>query len=194
VDAARHLDALADALAGLGPVTAMAPEHVRAVAALRERDAAAYAAAVEALGAARRELRDERACAALLQRLGESAPRLADSWVVLAGSDPAALGFASFVPVEPLLSTLPPADSADVVLVLGAGGLGVERLLLAAVAPRMVAVVGPGEVRDDTPTLLSVLRRASALVVRGRPATGGRVVPLPAGAHRSRAAVSRAGA
>ena len=61
-------------------------------------------------------------------------------------------------------------------LVLGAAGLGVERLLLTAVAPRMVAVVGPGEQSDDSPTLLSVLRRASALVIRGGGTGGGRVV------------------
>jgi hypothetical protein len=97
------------------------------------------------------------------------------------------------VPVEPLLSTLPPTDSADVVLVLGAGGLGVERLLLSAVAPRIVAVTGPGDASGDSPTLLSVLQRASALVIRGRPA-GGRVVPFSGGSARAAAPVGQAGA
>jgi hypothetical protein len=193
VDAARRLDALADALAALSPVSAMAPEHEWAVTALHGRDAAAYAAAVEALGAARREARDEKLCATLLRRLGESAPRLAAAWTALAETTPAALGFASFVPVEPLLSTLPPVDSADVVIVLGAGRLGVERLLLSAVAPRIVAVVGPGDGRDDTPTLLSVLQRASALVIRGRP-TGGRVVPFNGNTSRAVRPVGQAGA
>jgi hypothetical protein len=193
VDAARRLDALADALAALSPVSAMAPEHEWAVTALHGRDAAAYAAAVEALGAARREARDEKLQATLLRRLGESAPRLAAAWTALAETTPAGLGFASFVPVEPLLSTLPPVDSADVVIVLGAGRLGVERLLLSAVAPRIVAVVGPGDGPDDTPTLLSVLQRASALVIRGRP-TGGRVVPFNGNTSRAVRPVGQAGA
>ncbi|MGH3588247.1 MAG: hypothetical protein ACRDQ0_18230, partial [Pseudonocardia sp.] len=137
-----------------------------------------------ALVAARREAHDEAQRTTLLQRLADGAPRLAEAWAALAEDEPTALGLVSFVPVESLLSTLPPADSADVVLVLGAPALGVERLLLAAVAPRLVAVVGPDESRDDTPNLLSVLQRASALVIRG-PATapaGVRVVPLQASA------------
>jgi hypothetical protein len=193
VDAARRLDALADALAALSPVTATAPEHELAVAALRARDSAGYAAAVEALGAARREQRDDQVRVLLLQRLEEGAPRLAAAWAALADTSPAALGFVSFVPVEPLLSTLPPPDSADVVLVLGAGGLGVERLLLSAVAPRIVAATGPGNARGDGPTLLSVLQRASALVIRGRP-TGGRVVPFNGGSARTAARMGQAGA
>jgi hypothetical protein len=193
VDAARRLDALADALAVLSPATATAPEHEQAVAALRERDAAGYAAAVDALGAARREQRDDQMRLLLLQRLEEGAPRLATAWAALAETAPAALGFASFVPVEPLLSTLPPPDSADVVLVVGAGGLGVERLLLSAVAPRIVAVTGPGDPQADSPTLLSVLQRASALVIRGR-AAGGRVVPFNGGPARAVAPVGQAGA
>jgi hypothetical protein len=193
VDAARRLDALADALAALSPVIAIAPEHEQAIAALRERDAAAYTAAVDALGAAGREARDEKLRVTLLNRLEESAPGLAAAWTALAESTPAALGFASFVPVEPLLSALPPIDSADVVLVLGAAGLGVERLLLSAVAPRIVGVVGRGDARSDTPTLLSVLQRASAPVIRGRPA-GGRVVPFSGNTPRSSAPVGQAGA
>jgi hypothetical protein len=193
VDAARRLDALAEELAALSPVTAMAPEHERAVTALRERNAADYAAASDALGAARREQRDDQLRVMLLQRLEESAPRLAAAWTTLAETTPAALGFVSFVAVEPLLSTLPPPDSADVVLVLGAGGLGVERLLLSAVAPRIVAVTGSGEAQGDSPTLLSVLQRASALVVRGRP-TGGRVVPFNGGSARAAAPVGQVGA
>jgi hypothetical protein len=193
VDAARRADALADALAALSPVTATAPEHARAVTALRERDPAAYVAAIETLGAARREARDEKLRVSLLKRLEESAPRLAAAWTALAESAPAALGFASFVPVEPLLSALPPVDSADVVLVLGAGGLGVERLLLSAVAPRIIAVDGPGAARDDAPTLLSVLRRASALVIRGR-GTGGRVVPINGNPPRAVTPVGQVGA
>src|SRR5690606_16653675 len=55
VDAARRLDALAEELEALSPVSTTAPEHEQAVAALRRRDAADFAAAVDALGAARRE-------------------------------------------------------------------------------------------------------------------------------------------
>jgi hypothetical protein len=193
-EAARRLDAVAEAFAAALPATGAAPEHEQAVAALRDRDAAAYATAVEALGAARREVRDERLRTALLQRLGESAPRLAQAWEELATAEPAALGFASFVAVEPLLATLPPSDSADVVLVLGAGGLGVERLLLAAVAPRMVALVGSDDDRDDTPTMLSVLQRASALVIKGRPSARGRVVSLTGVVPRTSARLGQAGA
>jgi hypothetical protein len=194
VAATRTLDAMADSLAGSIAAAAMSPEHQLAVAALRERDAATYTIGVEALGAARREVRDETLRLSLIQRLGDGAPRLAEAWTALAESDPAALGLASFLPAEALLSTLPPPDSADIVLVLGAAGLGVERLLLTAVAPRMVAVVGPGE-RGKAPTLLSVLQRASALVIRGRPATGGRVVPFTGAPSRTaRARVGQAGA
>lgn len=193
VDAARRLDALADELAALSPATAMVPEHERAVSALRERAAAGYLAAVEALGAARREQRDDQLRVTLLQRLEEGAPRLAAAWGALGETSPAALGFVSFMPVEPLLSTLPAPDSADVVLVLGAGGLGVERLLLSAVAPRIVGVIGPDGTRGDSPTLLSVLQRASALVIRGRTA-GGQVVPFNGGSARTAARMGQAGA
>ncbi|TQM16068.1 hypothetical protein [Pseudonocardia kunmingensis] len=193
VAAARRLDALADALAQRSPVPATAPELEQAVTALRDRDAEGYAAAVEALGAARREVRDETQCAELLERLRNGAPRLAEAWSALAERDPTALGLASFVPVAPLLSALPAPDSADIVLVLGARGLGVERLLLAAVAPRLVAVVGPGDERDDPPSMVDVLQRASALVIRGR-ATRGRVLPFNGSPPRSAAPVGQAGA
>jgi hypothetical protein len=79
------------------------------------------------------------------------------------------------------------------VLVLDAAELGVERLLLTAVAPRMVAVVAPDEQPNDTPSLLSVLRRASALVIRRESnGGGGRVVPLNSGSRKT-APAGRAG-
>jgi hypothetical protein len=193
VQASRRLDALADALAALTPVAVMAPEQERASVALRERDAVGYAQALDALDAARRGARDESVCSALLELLIAAAPRLAQAWTELAESDPRALGFVVLQPATAVLSELPPADSADVVVVLGAARLGMERLLLAAVAPRMIAVVGPGEQPAEAPTLLSVLQRASALVIRGQGA-GGRVVPLATGAQRARAAFGRAGA
>lgn len=175
-EADRAFDALADELAALAPALATAPEHDRAVAALRARDAASYAEAVDALGAARRELRDSERQATLLAKLRGAAPTLAAAWTK-PGPGAAGLGMACFLPVPALLSQLPSADSADVVLVLGAAGLGVERLLLAAVAPRMVAVAEPGASSDRTPSVLSVLRRAGALVIRAGSGSG-RVVPL----------------
>jgi hypothetical protein len=178
-EAGRTLDTMTDRLGGSCTVDAMAPEHELALAALRARDGAGFAAAVEALGGARREQRDEVRRFELLQRLGGAAPGLADAWTVLADTHPAALGIASFVPMDALLSAVPPPDSADVVLVLGAPALGVERLLLMAVAPRMIAVVAPGERPDGAPTLLSVLHRASALTIRGRTeGVPARVVPI----------------
>jgi hypothetical protein len=65
-----------------------------------------------------------------------------------------------------------------VVVVLDAGNVGLDRALLAAAAPRLVAAVTSGG-RSGPGTLLGLLQRASALVIRGRAAgTTGRVVPL----------------
>ncbi len=88
VEADRRLDAMADRLAARSPVIATAPEHEQACAALRERDAAGYAAAVEALVAARREQHDEVRRTTLLQRLGAAAPGLASAWTALADDQP----------------------------------------------------------------------------------------------------------
>jgi hypothetical protein len=98
---------------------------------------------------------------------------------MLAEHDPAALGLVVFVPIERLLAEIPPPDSADVVLVLGAAVLGVEHLLLTAVAPRMIAAVGPGEQPAAAPTLLSVLGKADALVIRGPAAQPGSAPVVP---------------
>lgn len=154
---ARALDRLADELAGRVAGAAVSPEHARAVAALRERDPAGYTTAVTALSAARREAADEARCRRLLDALSGAAPRLADAW------RGGRFGLAAFVPVEGLLAALPPPDSADVVLVHRAAGLGPERLLLAAVAPRLVATAGPGD-RSAGGDLLGVLRRIATPV------------------------------
>lgn len=175
VAAGRGLDRMADALAALAPATAMAPEHERAIDALRARDAAAYADAADAMTAAAREAGDGRRQAVLLARLRGAAPALATAWTGGGG-----FGLACFQPADALLAQLPPADSADVVIVVGASRLGVERLLLAAVAPRVVAVVAPGEGSDLNPSLLTVLRRAGALVIRAGTGTPGRVMPMSA--------------
>jgi hypothetical protein len=184
-EAGRALERMAADLAERAPVAATSPEHERAVAALRAHDAVAYGEAVDALVGARREVQDEARRVALLERLRQGAPKLAQAWSDLAENGSGGLGVACFVPMEQVLAVVPPADSADIVVVLGAARLGVERLLLTAVAPRLVAVVGPGERANGSPSMLSVLHRASALVIRGgagRPAQG-RVVPLGAGAR-----------
>lgn len=180
-DAGRRLDRMADELAAACPTLVPTTEHEAAIKALRARDATAYAAAVGALGAARRQARDARRQLALLDRLQAHAPRLAAAWVKLAPHDPAALGFACLRPIEALLAALPEPDSADVVIMLGAHRLGVERLLVAAAAPRLIAVVPPDAVSSEpvaTPTALSVLQRAAAPVIRGRSAAGRKVVPI----------------
>ena len=67
------------------------------------------------------------------------------------------------------------------VVVLDAGRLGLDRALLAAAAPRVVAAVPPGG-RSGSATLLGLLNRASALVIRGRAGEApGRVVQLTPG-------------
>jgi hypothetical protein len=176
LEAGRKLDRMADDLARSTPVLAMAPEHVRAVAALRNRDAGEYADVVSGLAAVRREIRDEVRCRALLRTLADAAPRLAAAW---AGPDDAPgrlagpFGLVAFVTAERLLAALPPPDSADVVVVHRAGGMGVERLLLAAVAPRLLAV-GPAVGRAEAGSeLLDVLRRAAAPVVSPGPRRAG---------------------
>ncbi|WP_316689906.1 hypothetical protein [Pseudonocardia sp. H11422] len=189
-EAQQRLDRLADDLAGRASPAATAPEHGRAVIALRQRDPGAYAAALEALFAARRDVLDQQSCTALLDRLRQHAPRLAAAWAAESESGSSGFGLAWFVEVDRLLEALPAADSADVVMVLGAGDLGVDRLLLAAVAPRLVAVVGSGARPADGATLLGVLQRAAALVIRGRTAvrdTDAQVVRLPSGTSGPRA-------
>ena len=69
---------------------------------------------------------------------------------------------------DALLSGLPAGDSADLVVVLGAGALSADALLLTAVAPRMVAVVGEEGRATSGTTLLEVLNQASARFLRGR--------------------------
>jgi hypothetical protein len=156
--AACALDQLAVELAP-PPGAVPAAEVDRVVAALRARDAAGYAAAVAELVPARREAADEARCRALLRTLGEAAPRLADAWSV------GRFGLAAFVPVEDLLAALPPPDSADVVVVHRAADLGYERLLLAAVAPRLVATAERGRPVPEA-GLLGVLRRVAVPVAR----------------------------
>ncbi len=179
-EAAERLDALADHLAALAPAQATAPEHTRAVAALRARDPGDYAAAVDELVGAHLAQRDERRTGVLLAGLGSES--LARAWTH-GDTGPVRFGLVWFAPTERLLTELPPPDRADVVVVLDAGRVGIDRALICAAAPRMLAVAGRGS-RSGGSTLLGLLSRASALVIRGRsPETPGRVVPLSAGAR-----------
>jgi hypothetical protein len=84
------------------------------------------------------------------------------------------------VPLEELLTALPGTDTLDIVILLDAAELGVNRLLVTGAAPRLVAIAA-GARRSGTNTLLGVLAQAGAPVVRGQsPALGsGRVVHLP---------------
>jgi hypothetical protein len=175
--AAVRLDGMADALAALAPPLDAAPEHGRGVTALRARNAAGYAAAVEELVSAQHELRDEQRTAALLAELGS--PSLAQAWTPADGDDAVRTGLAWLTGADQLLEELPPPDRADVVVVLDAGGLGMDRALLAAAAPRVVAAVAPGRREGG---LLELMQLASAPVIRGRSADpASRVVPLTPG-------------
>jgi hypothetical protein len=195
-EAAQRLDAVAAGLAALAPVAATAPEHAMAVQALRDRDPARYALASDAMGAARREQRDGARLAELLERLRTLSPALAQAWETSPGHGSTAFGFACFLRSDALLAAVPSPDSADVVVVVGAARLGVERLLLTAVAPRLIATVDPDEEAESSPSLLSVLQRASALVIRGQAARSpGRVVQInSARATAGVSAVGQAGA
>ena len=193
-EAAERLDTLADGLAALAPAQATAPEHARAVAALRARDPGGYAVAVDELVGAHLAQRDERRTGVLLAGLGSES--LARAWTH-GGAGPVRFGLVWFAPMERLLTELPPPDRADVVVVLDAGRVGIDRALTCAAAPRILAVAGRSS-RSGGSTLLGLLSRASALVIRGRlPETPGRVVPLPAGTRAMpvpRGEVEQAGA
>ena len=76
--AAERLDAMADDLAALLPPQATAPEHARAVEALRARDPVGYAEAIDELVGAHLARRDEQRTADLLTGLGSDS--LARAW------------------------------------------------------------------------------------------------------------------
>lgn len=180
-EAADELERLATELAAAVPAEATAPEHAAVVAALRAHDPRAYAAALEDMGRARREVADRRELSRLLDELTATSPGLAGAWVADAEAGTPGFGFVHPVPADRLLSALPAPDAADLVVVLGAGALQAEALLLLAAAPRMLAVVGdePRAASSGT-TMLEVLSQASARFLRGtgRPATAP-AVPAP---------------
>ena len=124
------------------PPQATAPEHARAVDALRDRDPVGYAEAIDDLVGAHLAQRDEQRTADLLTGLGSAA--LARAWTPPMTARRSGSAWPGSSPTERLLAELPAPDRADVVVVLDAGRLGMDRALLAAAAPRIVAVAAPG--------------------------------------------------
>lgn len=177
-EAGDELDQLAQECEDSVPAEARAPEHDAAVAALRARDPEAYAAAVEDLDRVRREVADATQLDELLDELAAGHPDLAAAWTADAAAGVLGFGLVHVVGTAPLLSSLPPADSADLVVVLGAGALHADALLLTAAAPRLLAVVGD-EPRAGShgPTLVEVLGQASACFLRGTGPVTGEVTP-----------------
>ncbi|ALE75582.1 superfamily I DNA and RNA helicase [Pseudonocardia sp. Ae168_Ps1] len=167
-EAADELERLALRCEAAVPFDATAPEHTAVVAALRRHDAEAYAAALEELGRARREMLDRDELQRLLGELSASHPDLARAWAADGAAEVPGFGLLHVAGSDDLLRNLPSADSADLVVVLGAGALQADGLLLTAAAPRMLAVVGD-EPRAESSgtTLLEVLNQASARFLRG---------------------------
>jgi hypothetical protein len=178
--AAARLDDAARALTESLPGGSVPVELRDVVEALRARDAQAYAAALGRLAAARREIADESEAVELLGGLRETSPGLAEAWERAAVAGAAGFGFVWPVPLEELLTALPGTDALDIVILLDAAELGVNRLLVTGAAPRLAAVAS-GARRSGTNTLLGVLAQAGAPAVLGQsPALGsGRVVHLP---------------
>jgi len=164
-----ELTGLADRLWRSMPPSGVAPEFGVLVGALREMSLPAYLDAQAMLAAARREQADQRRQEQLLGRLRAAAPGLAALWEE-EGPRRFTQGTARFVPLDELLDGLPAADTADLVLLLGAGSLGAENLLVAAAAPRLVAVSTgfastPPAPAGGEDTVLDTLRRAGVPVI-----------------------------
>lgn len=165
-----QLTRLADRLERSMPPSDAAPEFGMLLSALHARSLPAYLDALAALAAARREYADQQRQVELLGRLRAAVPGLAELWEQ-SGPRQFTQGTARFVPLDELLGQLPDADTADLVLLLGAGSLGTENLLVAAAAPRLLAVSAgfastppPGPPGADD-TVLSTLRRAGVPVI-----------------------------
>lgn len=167
-EAADELERFAQACEGSVPFGAMAPEHTAAVAAIRTHDPEAYAAALDELGRARREVADRHELERLLTELAGTHRDLARAWAADAARGARGFGLIAVSATDDLLAALPPADSTDLVVVLGTGSMQADGLLLTAAAPRMLAVVGD-EPRAESSgtTLLEVLNQASARFLRG---------------------------
>jgi hypothetical protein len=165
-----RLIGLANRLERSMPSQDAAPEFGVLISALLSINLPAYLDALDVLAAARREYADQRRQVELLGRLRAAVPRLAELWEQV-GPRRFTQGTARFVLLDELLEELPEADTADLVLLLGAGSLGTENLLIAAAAPRLLAVSGgfaaaplPGP-PSAADTVLSTLRRAAVPVI-----------------------------
>ncbi|GAA1403659.1 hypothetical protein GCM10009613_65100 [Pseudonocardia kongjuensis] len=167
-EAVDELERFAQACEGSVPFGAMAPEHAAAVAAVRAHDPDAYAEALGEIGRARREVADRHELDTLLGELAGTHRDLALAWAAQAARGARGFGLVAVPSTDDLLAALPPADSTDVVVVLGTGSMQADGLLLTAAAPRMLAVVGD-EPRAESSgtTLLEVLNQASARFLRG---------------------------
>ncbi len=167
VEAERELERMPDAVRRLVPASRQAPEHAAVVDALARQDPADYAAAVEALAAARRQAHDQAQCVKLLGRLRVAAPQLADAWDHPDGRP--TLGYAVLSTTASLLNRMPDVDSSDVLVMLGADRLPMPNLLLAAAAPRVLAVGSRAAVQvggsDPAGTVLGTVLRAGAAVI-----------------------------
>jgi hypothetical protein len=165
-----RLIGLANRLERSMPGQDAAPEFGVLISALLAINLPAYLDALDVLAAARRECADQQRQVELLGRLRAAVPRLAELWEQV-GPRRFTQGTARFVLLDELLEELPEADTADLVLLLGAGSLGTENLLVAAAAPRLLAVSGgfaaaplPGP-PSAADTVLSTLRRAAVPVI-----------------------------
>ncbi|WP_156993941.1 hypothetical protein [Pseudonocardia acaciae] len=170
--ARRRLMELADALAGAVPASRAAPEVGELVRALRAMNLNAYLDALAPLAAASREKADQKRLVELLSRLREGAPDLAETWADVRTGQ-ATPGTVRFVPLDELLGALPEPDHADLVLLLDAGSLGTENMLVAAAAPRLLAVSSSGSSKKaGSETVLSALRQAGVPVVAPAASSG----------------------
>ena len=148
--AAERLDGMADVLAALAPPQATAPEHARAVAALRDRDPVGYAAAVDDLVGAHLAQRDERRTAALLTELGSDVARAGLDAHRRRHAGPSGPGLVHAVRARCSPSCRRRTGRTSWWWSTPAR-VGVDRALLGAAAPRMLAVAAPGgpERRND---------------------------------------------
>ena len=187
---------MADDLAALAPPQATAPEHARAVAALRARDAVGYAEAVDELVGAHLAQRDERRTADLLAGLGSDVARPRPGRPPRRPAGPVRAWPGSRRPSG--CSPSCPRRTGRTSWWCSTPAASAWTGRCSAPPPRGCwpwPARGPGA---GGTTLLGLLYRASALVIRGRSTeTPGRVVPLPAGARAvpvPRGEVEQAGA
>lgn len=184
-EARARLFALADRLERATPPAETAPEVQGVVEALRAVSLPAYLEALAELAAAQREHYDEHRRVELLGQLRAAAPGLAASWEE-EGPRRFTQGTARFIALPELLDQLPAADTADLLVLLGADSLAPRDLLAAAAAPRLLAVAAgfagsrhrSTEPAEDADSVLGVLRRAGVPVVVAAEGAPAPAVPI----------------